>query len=434
MRAQGTAVDDGPKSSSAEEKLVVEGSERDLDDTYEVFREGEGLEFNEQDEKKVLRKIDYRVVPILFVTYLLQYLDKNSINFANTFGLQDGTNLEGQDYSWLGSIFYFGYLASQFPSAYLIQRFPLGRVVSLTTLAWGIILMTTPACSSFGGMATNRFLLGVFEATVNPGFVLIMSLWYTSPEQPLRLEAYYCTNGIATMFGGLIGYAVGNIRTGLPRWMYVFIIFGALSIVQGVISLLFLPDLPSTARFLTPRERAIATERVSRNRQGVKNQHFKKYQAIQCLKDPKTWILFVMALGAQIPNSALTSFASSIIKGFGFDELGTQYMQIPGGAVQFLALIIGGFVCTKWPGLRCITMTIANIICITGAALLVALPASNKIIGPQTFISSEAREFSSLNRANKARDALGLSDEKTAVELGMHDVTELDNPGFRYSL
>ncbi len=169
-----------------------------------------------------------------------------------------------------------------------MQRFPVGRFVSLTTIAWGVILLTTPACSSFAGMATNRFLLGFFEAAINPGFVLIMSLWYTTTEQPLRLEAYYCTNGIATMFGGLVGYAVGNIRTGLSRWMYVFIIFGALSFIQGIISLLYLPDLPSTASFLTTKERAIAIERVSRNRQGVKNQHFKKYQAIQCAKDRKS--------------------------------------------------------------------------------------------------------------------------------------------------
>lgn len=62
--------------------------------------------------------------------------------------------------------------------------------------------MTTPACHNFAGIATNRFLLGFVEAVVNPGFVLLMSMWYTAEEQPLRLEAYYCTNGIATMFGG----------------------------------------------------------------------------------------------------------------------------------------------------------------------------------------------------------------------------------------
>ena len=70
----------------------------------------------------------------------------------------------------------------------------------------------------------------------------MMSIWYTTVEQPLRLESYYCTNGIATMFGGLIGYAVGHITTGLPRWMYVFLIFGSLSITIGIVALIFLPD------------------------------------------------------------------------------------------------------------------------------------------------------------------------------------------------
>lgn len=242
--------------------------------------------------------------------------------------------------------------------------------------------MTTPACTSFAGIATNRFLLGFFEAAINPAFVLIMSIWYTSEEQPLRLEAYYCTNGIATMFGGLIGYAVGHITTGIARWMYVFIIFGSLSVFWGFVSLVVLPDLPSTARFLGERERAIAVDRVARNRQGVKNRHFRRYQAVQCARDPKTWILFVLAVAAQVPNAAITSFTSIIINSFGFDTLGSQYLQIPGGAVQFLALIIGGWVCTKWPQSRCITMIVANTICIIGAALLVGLPDDNKVRDP----------------------------------------------------
>lgn len=247
------------------------------------------------------------------------------------------------------------------------------------------------------------------------------------------------------MFGGLIGYAVGHITTGLAKWMYVFLIFGSISIVWGVVSLILLPDLPSTAKLLTERERLIAVSRVASNRQGVKNRHFNKHQAIQTVQDPKTWILFVMAVGAQVPNSALTSFTSIIVGSFGFDALGTQYLQIPGGAVQFLALLAGGYVCTRWPNnTRCITMIVANCICILGAGLLVGLPSTNKwgrlvalwlcyfqglgfsmsltmvssnvagytkkqltgailftgycvgnIIGPQTFITTEKRKFSS---------------------------------------
>lgn len=67
---------------------------------------------------------------------------------------------------------------------------------------------------------------------------------------------------LITVFGGLIGYAVGNIKTGLPQWQYVFLIFGGISVLSGIISFFVLPDVPATARFLTPKERTIATERV----------------------------------------------------------------------------------------------------------------------------------------------------------------------------
>jgi hypothetical protein len=73
-----------------------------LDDTYEAYKSNLGAEVDPAEAKKTLRKIDFRIVPILFFTYLLQYLDKNGINYASAFGLQEGTNLKGQDYSWLG--------------------------------------------------------------------------------------------------------------------------------------------------------------------------------------------------------------------------------------------------------------------------------------------------------------------------------------------
>ncbi|KAK8016755.1 hypothetical protein PG993_014944 [Apiospora rasikravindrae] len=482
-------------SSSATSDSAPSDGNKELDEAYAVYAANADLDASPSETKRVLRKVDYRIVTILFTTYLLQYLDKNSINFASAFGLKEGTHLGKNEYQWLGSIFYFGYLVANFPSGYLLQRFPIGKLVSLTTIAWGVILITTPACTSFAGLAVNRFLLGAFESTVNPAFVLIMSTWYTSAEQPLRLEAYYCTNGIATMFGGLIGYAVGHITTGLPRWMYVFVIFGAISTAWGV-----------SCKFLDERERAIAVARVATNRQGVKNKHFKTNQAVQCVKDPKTWILFFMSVGAQVPNAAITSFTSIIVGSFGFDTLGTQYLQIPGGAVQFIALLAGGFICSRWPtNTRCLTMIVANLICIIGAAMLVGLPNDAKwarlvalwlcyfqglgfsmaltmissniagstkkqltsailftgycvgnIIGPQTFRDSEAPNYQSAYIAmlvgyavklfsifallaymwteNRRRDRAGLTDEKAAIEAGMHDMTELDNKGFRYTL
>ena len=76
--------------------------------------------------------------------FLLQQLDKNGINYASAYGLQKGTHLHGQQYSWLASIFYFGYLLGQWPSGYLMQKLPIGKFLSVTTLLWGVILLTTP--------------------------------------------------------------------------------------------------------------------------------------------------------------------------------------------------------------------------------------------------------------------------------------------------
>lgn len=123
-----------------------------------------------------------------------------------------------------------------------------------------------------------------------------MAMWFKADEQPIRLVTYYCMNGFAGIFGGLLGYAIGHITSGLQRWQYVFLIFGAISISWAIVFLVFMPDLPSSARFLNAEEKVVAVERVAVNRQGVKNHHFKKYQVWQFIRDPKTWILFIMSV------------------------------------------------------------------------------------------------------------------------------------------
>lgn len=132
-------------------------------------------------------------------------------------------------------------------------------------------------------------------------------MWWKGDEQPIRLVTYYSMNGVAGVFGGLLGYAIGHITSGLPQWQYVFLIFGSISLVWGVMFTILMPDLPSLARFLTEQEKIVAVERVATNRQGVKNHHFKKYQMWQAIRDPKTWILLFMSIAAQIPNAAQTS-------------------------------------------------------------------------------------------------------------------------------
>ena len=90
--------------SPVSEKLSSSATASDLDDNYDLYKRQDGAGYDAAEAKRVLRKIDLRIVPVLFTIYLLQYLDKNGINYAAVYGLEKGTHLTGQDYSWLSSV------------------------------------------------------------------------------------------------------------------------------------------------------------------------------------------------------------------------------------------------------------------------------------------------------------------------------------------
>lgn len=106
------AAEIGKHTDSRSSDQITEAS-RDLDDNYQFFKVRDEVDATEEEIKRVVRKIDYHIVPILFVLYFLQYLDKNAINFANAYGLKQGTNLQGQDFSWLGTRPVLSYMVHQ---------------------------------------------------------------------------------------------------------------------------------------------------------------------------------------------------------------------------------------------------------------------------------------------------------------------------------
>lgn len=102
--------------------------------------------------------------------------------------------LVGQQYSWVSSIFYFGYLAWAYPTTLLIARLPIAKYLTANTLFWGAVVALTAACTNFGGLMTVRFLLGVAEATITPAFMFITSTWYTRDEIPTRTGMWFAGN------------------------------------------------------------------------------------------------------------------------------------------------------------------------------------------------------------------------------------------------
>lgn len=174
---------------------------------------------------------------------------------------------------------------------------------------WGVVLSCFAAVKNFSGAVAIRFLLGVFEAAVTPGFALFTSQWYTKKEQGFRTNIWFCFNGFAQIFGGLVAYGIakGVEKHGaaMAAWKIIFLVTGLLTVAMGFLFLWFMPDNQMSARFLTPEERILAIERIRVNQQGVGNKTWKIYQLKEAFLDPMTWAFFFYALVADIPNGKL---------------------------------------------------------------------------------------------------------------------------------
>lgn len=288
------------------------------------------------------------------VVYGLNYLDKTTLSYASIMGLKlppsndklkSGINLTGDQYQWLGSMFYFGYLAWEYPTTRLLQVLPLGKYCELfhhgpkgsgtdsnylaafNIIMWGLVLACFAAVENYAGAIAIRFFLGVFESAVTPGFALFTSQWYTKKEQGSRTAIWFSFNGFAQVcslchdptapqsmpsltslqiFGGCLAYgiAVGCRKTGtlIEPWKIVFLVTGLLTASLGFFFLWAVPDNQMNCRWLSKEDRILAIERIRINNQGVGNKHFKFYQLKEALLDPLSWAFFFYALIADIPN------------------------------------------------------------------------------------------------------------------------------------
>jgi hypothetical protein len=118
------------------------------------------------DNKRILRKLDLVILPILLWIYFLQYLDKATLSYASVFGLIDDTNLKGEDYSWLGSIMYIAQILMQPLVAFFLVKFPIGKFTGVVVLGWGAVLCFMAVAHDFSALMATRFFLGAFEASV----------------------------------------------------------------------------------------------------------------------------------------------------------------------------------------------------------------------------------------------------------------------------
>ncbi|KAK4689865.1 MFS transporter, ACS family, allantoate permease, partial [Tremellales sp. Uapishka_1] len=328
------------------------------------------FDHNSPEAKKVLRKIDLHILLMVFSVYCLQLMDKNSLSYAAIEGIKKATNLTASQYSWLGSIVYFGYLGGDIPATYFLQRLPLVRYFSLMTIAWGIIVACQAGCSNFAGLAVCRFLLGFIEVCTVPAVFTITASYYTAQEQIARVAMWYTASALASVFGGFFAWTL--YFSGPFGWRAIFILYGGLTMVCGITMFFFLDATPSTARWLSEDEKVIALERLRDSKVGSEKWAFNKEQLKEAFRDPRIYLVFALLVTTGLPNGGLTAFGPTIIKGFGFKTSQTTLLAMVPGA--FETLLIPVFILLARRITRGVAGMIACLFGIMGAIMMLTIP------------------------------------------------------------
>ncbi|PPQ77275.1 hypothetical protein CVT25_010857 [Psilocybe cyanescens] len=351
------------RETSFDEKLSLDI--QDGDEALRLIGAERTAQFSEEYNAKLRRKLDMLIPPLCAAVYFTQFLDKTSLNYASIMGLP----IVGQHYNLVSLAFYLGFLVWEFPTVYLSQKTRVAKYLGVNIIVWGIVLMLHSVGTSFGAFFALRFLLGMCESCVAPSLILIISMFYKKNEQSRRISWFYVMNGITQIFGGFVAYGI-SFYSGklLAPYKIIYILLGGLAIVVGVCVLIWLPDSPVHAQFLTKEERIAALERVRDDSGGTENKHLKKNQIVEAVTDIRTWLIVLTTLLTSIPNGGLSNFSNLIIRNFGYTSKQTLILSTPGGAVAAAMTLFCGWYSDK-RGERMLPIIFALVPTIVGSAV-----------------------------------------------------------------
>ncbi|GAB1310665.1 Thiamine pathway transporter THI73 [Madurella fahalii] len=335
------------------------------------------IEISEEENNRLRRLIDKRILVMMITTYFLQAIDKGTMSFASIMGIIEDTGLHGQQYQWLTTCIYITILIVEYPQNWLIARVPIAKYLSFSIMAWGTVLACTAACTTFAGLVTVRTLLGLFESVCQPAFVVLSSMWYKREEQASRVTYWYMMNGGQQIVGGLLAYCFSLIKTGpLKSWQWLFLSYGIVSVIYGAFVGWWMPDSPMRAKCFSEEDKHLMVERVRSNQTGIQNKQFKKEQVWEALKDPQAWGYALIQLCTTLPTSGLGSFQGIIIQGFGFSTLQTQLLAMVLGAYIIIVLLSSSWLVKK-TGQNLLVMLAFVIPSFIGTICLMTVPLHN---------------------------------------------------------
>ncbi|KAG0174546.1 hypothetical protein DFQ28_005881 [Apophysomyces sp. BC1034] len=293
-----------------------------------------------KEMRRLLWKLDLRIVPFLGVLYLCSFLDRVNIGNAKLAGLVVDIGISASDYNWALSIFFIGYILFEVPSNLMLKKIGPSKWIPIVMMAWGTVMACMAAIHNTAGLLASRFFLGITEAGLFPGVIFYLSLWYTRKEQATRVAIFFSCSTLAGAFGGVLAYGImqmDGIR-GLRGWQWIFIIEAIPTLILAFASYFALPDFPENSSFLTERERDAVVLRLKNDAGPSTETHFSWKQFRDAFLDWKVYMHALVYICGSTPLYSLSLFLPSIISGMGYTDLSAQAMSAPPYAVVLVAM------------------------------------------------------------------------------------------------
>lgn len=269
--------------------------------------------FQTEIETRTIRKLQTRIIPFVFVLFVINFLDRANIAFA-ALTMNKDLAITSQQYGFVAGIFFLGYFIFEVPSNLMLHKLGARIWMARILITWGIVALLTGFVKAAIHLYVARFLLGVAEAGFFPGIVLYLTYWFRQRQLAHAIALFCAANPVANIIGSpLSGVILDHVHWfGFGSWRWLLILEGIPAILGGVLTYFLLPDRPAEAKFLTAEEKDWIMSELSREEQQKLATH--RITAAQTLKDARIWHLCAISFTALLGMFAMVFWMPQLIK------------------------------------------------------------------------------------------------------------------------
>ncbi|CAG9976014.1 unnamed protein product [Clonostachys byssicola] len=347
------------EETSAEGKLHIQPRDANVDGEnaaeitgYDHERMKDRGLLSYEEEKKLLRRVDIRLMILCACIFMIKNVDANNaahariMNRGTDRNIMTQLNMTANDYNWVSTIYFIPFIVFEIPSNLIMKKMLPSRFQCRIMVTWGITLACHAAVTSKAGLLTARFFLGLTEAGMFPGIILQLTYWYRADEMTSRLLIFYSFEFFANIVSAVLAFGFNGIsgRGGLSGWQWFFLVEGIFTILFGISLWWIFPDFPEQAKWLTDKEKRFLQARLPANAPRSSESDFKMSEIWESLKDQRLWWFTLIWATKTIGGSGLSFYLPTIVADLGLVSIAeSQLLTIPSAVIPMFLIALSAY-------------------------------------------------------------------------------------------